>query len=122
MAPLPSTHRGQQTVDMRRFRHPCGAPSCALGHLASMPRTPFSLEVDCFGNGLLFDKDGESLNYYDQPVRDYFAIDIHDACRLFSRGGCNHATTPLQVAKYLEQFVAKRKDRESELADSRSKS
>lgn len=107
MRTLPRARKGKRTIDMSLFVHR-GSPSCPLGHLASMKRTPFRVRfVD--GNPRLFGKNGEEIGHYDQSVCDYFAIRVKDADAMFGRSGCAAATTPLEVAKYIEQFVAQRK-------------
>lgn len=85
----------------------CGTPACALGHFAArrdLQRT-FVLRIDG-------DVDVPTVSF--QPfavfhtINEYFGLEEHENRELFERQGCGGAKTPIQAARYIEKFVAKR--------------
>lgn len=95
---------------MRFYGHSCGTPACALGHYAAAKHrgSPFRLGRD----GVLL-VNGRP-NYPPACVAaDHFGLSDDDELEaLFGPLGCGRARTPIQAAKYIEAFVA-RKEREA---------
>jgi len=96
----------------------CGTPGCALGTYASRSdlqrvlRINECITIDVHGNRInqpvmvLASKPNFTADYND--VLEHFGINDEEAEELFDHGGCGNAQTPIEAAKYIENFVAKK--------------
>jgi hypothetical protein len=89
----------------------CGTPSCALGHYAA--RTDLQKK---FKVGVTKGMDGRSWaqmilangsTYYGESsvCVEHFGITYDEYDDLFDINGCGGAKTPIDAARYIEQFV-----------------
>jgi len=97
----------------------CGTPGCALGTYASRSDLQRVLRV---GSHMTFDHNGDEISeptmvlawnpkrphYKSIEVLDHFGINHDEAEELFSCTGCGSAQTPIEAAKYIENFVARK--------------
>jgi hypothetical protein len=91
----------------------CGTAACALGWATTIPLfRKEGLRLRAYSNGggapMLLDKEGEETSHYDAGAR-VFGITNEESHYLFSdNSGIGWDATPKQVAKKIENFVAKR--------------
>lgn len=91
-----------EMFSMRRVKHPCGTPACALGQYAARPdlQSEFRLGNDTSCVAVT------SGRYSYRRLCDHFQITEDDCDRLFGVWGCNDARLPIEAAEYIERFVA----------------
>lgn len=92
----------------------CGTPACALGHYAARSDLQDVWKIEKRPRSGMFrmvftrpeEHDGEEIAYYDDAaVFNHFGIDEDDHAALFSAEGCDLATTPLEAAEFIENYV-----------------
>lgn len=100
----------------------CGTPACAFGHYAcrgdlqnefhlvteKSTDTDGTFSIDYFV--VHKDNDGGELSFEDDEVLTHFDITYDDSFDLFGYDGCDDAETPLEAAKYIEEFVKLRRE------------
>lgn len=108
--------KDEKTYRQGGFVHPCGAPSCALGHYASMFPNRFTLDTfNYYGaeidGSIRTKRGGKNVGIDDKLVLREFAISDDEAYELFDVDGCGGAKTAQLAAAYIRKFVARRKGR-----------
>jgi hypothetical protein len=110
----------------------CGTPGCALGTYASRPdlqrvfkvkyatdsqwneKTQTYLEIQApylgyrGGVDVTYRDDVELASHLDEEALEHFGLELEEAEELFNETGCGNAQTPIEAAKYIEKFVARK--------------
>ena len=108
--------RDPRAFTMERFAHGCGTPACALGHYASRRDLQRAFRIDpepaqeswTSYERLVLDGLDNAVYPDDYQVTDHFGLSIDEGCELFDVYGCGGARTPIQAARYIERFVARK--------------
>ena len=100
---------------MHFYAADCGTPACALGHYAARHDLQDCFALDQDGDLVeVGTDDGEGfqlLTSWDfADVLNHFGITLDEADKLFSSHGCSGATTPIEAAEYIEQFVERHEE------------
>ena len=94
---------------MGKYTHACGTPACAFGHYAARTDLQSLFRITDTGEIQVKKSDG-----WEWPVTigvhtmTHFGIDRGEWGDLFSARGCANAKTPLQAARYIEDFVRRK--------------
>lgn len=86
------------------YQHPCGAPSCALGHWAEANRKRWNLDPPHL----------KSKSKYPSTFGGCvaeFALRGNEDLDLFSISGCNNAQSGPEAAAFIRKFVANRTEK-----------
>lgn len=102
-----------QRFTMRRFIHPCGMPTCVLGHYAARQdvQHTFTTGSGLAGTGFYLISDESHCLFADgKEVCAHFGLKPTDANELFGPEGCNKAVLPDEAAAYIENFLEEKLD------------
>ena len=100
--------------------HPCGTPACALGGYAARLDLQDACKIVPTNGGpgmrVEFSEEkfpdiksrSDRFGYDCRAAREWFGVSAYDLFLLFSSNGCNGAKTPLEAAKYIETFAARK--------------
>jgi hypothetical protein len=83
----------------------CGTPACALGHYADR----IDLQRAFISGDKYYCIDTKSGDNVVEVALCYFGITRYEYAELFDESGCNNAKTAVEAAKYIQDFVKRRR-------------
>lgn len=99
--------RKEPTYDQSHYFHPCGTPSCALGHWAAAHPRRWRVRRSGYDGRRLYPllRGGNFADSHLSSVMHEFGLNSDDVDMLFGHQGCNKAKTGKQAARFIRKFI-----------------